>query len=120
MASIDRSLSTNVQTQQPNRLVPQLGVEVSTTSGHSPPSVAPWYIPRSDLLSCPHGFFTCIKNSQTSSLFQSSIGVYTSELGKLALGVSRSRTFLASCFPIVAARRWLSAFRVPSTRIASP
>jgi hypothetical protein len=30
-----------VQTQQPNRLVPQLGVEVSTTNGHSPPSLAP-------------------------------------------------------------------------------
>ena len=61
MASIDRSLSTTVQTQQPNRLVPQLGVELSTTSGHSPPSVAPWYMPSSDLLSWPHGFFTCIR-----------------------------------------------------------
>src|SRR3954469_9402460 len=75
IASIDRSLSTTVQTQQPNRLVPQLGVDESTTRGHSPPSVAPWYMPRSDLLSCPQGFLTCIKYSQTSSLFQSSIGV---------------------------------------------
>ena len=33
-----------MQTQQPKRLVPQLGVDVSTTSGHSPPSEAPWYI----------------------------------------------------------------------------
>ena len=48
---------------------------VSTTSGHSPPSDAPWYMPSSDLLSCPQGFLTCIRNSQTSSLVQSSIGV---------------------------------------------
>src|SRR5439155_13170403 len=49
IASMERSWSTTVHTQQPNRLVPQLGVVVSTTSGHSPPSDAPWYMPRSDL-----------------------------------------------------------------------
>jgi hypothetical protein len=37
---MDRSFSTTVHTQHPNRLVPQLGVVVSTTSGHSPPSDA--------------------------------------------------------------------------------
>lgn len=42
IASIERSLSTTAVTQQPNRLFPQLGVVVSTTSGHSPPSDAPW------------------------------------------------------------------------------
>jgi len=51
IASIDLSFSTTVQTQQPNRLDPQLGVVVSTTSGHSPPSEAPWYMPNSVLLS---------------------------------------------------------------------
>src|SRR5262249_37338269 len=107
-------------TQQPNRLVPQLGVVVSTTRGHSPPSEAPWYMPRSDLLSWPQGFLTCIRYSQTSSLLQSSIGLYTSELGRLTVGLSRSRTRRASCFVIVAARFWLSALRVPRTRMASP
>jgi hypothetical protein len=57
IASIKRSLSTTVQTQQPKRLVPQLGVVVSTTSGHSPPSEAPCYMPSSDLLSCPPRVF---------------------------------------------------------------
>ena len=33
-----------MQTQQPNRLSPQLGVDASTTSGHSPSAEAPWYI----------------------------------------------------------------------------
>ena len=50
-----------VQTWQPKRLGPQLGLVVSTTSGHSPPSDAPWYMPRSDLLSWPQGFLTCIR-----------------------------------------------------------
>src|SRR5438105_8330826 len=86
IASIDGSLSTTVHTQQPNRLVPQLGVVVSTTSGHSPPSDAPWYMPRSDLLSWPKGFLTCIRYSHTSSLVQSSMGVKTRELGKLTFG----------------------------------
>ena len=49
------------ENQQPKRLVPQLGVVVSTTSGHSPPSDAPWYIPSSDLLSCPQAFLTCMR-----------------------------------------------------------
>ena len=39
---MDLSLSTSVQTQQPTRLSPQLGVELSTTSGHSPSDDAPW------------------------------------------------------------------------------
>ena len=55
IASIERSLSTSVQTQQPKRLVPQLGVEVSTTSGHSPPVVAPWYMPRATCCRGPRG-----------------------------------------------------------------
>ena len=54
--------------------VPQLGVDVSTTSGHSLSDEAPWYMPRRDLLVCPHGFYTCIRNNQTSSFVQSSIG----------------------------------------------
>ena len=41
IASIDRSLSTTVQVQQPKRLSPQLGVELSSTNGHSPSSDAP-------------------------------------------------------------------------------
>jgi hypothetical protein len=55
MAVIDLSCSTGVQTQQPNRESPQLGVEVSTTNGHSPSADAPWYIVKSCLLSNPHG-----------------------------------------------------------------
>ena len=37
-----------MQTQQPKRLSPQLGVVVSTTRGHSPSGEAPWYIVRND------------------------------------------------------------------------
>ncbi len=35
--SLALSRSTTVQVQQPKRELPQLGVEASTTSGHSPP-----------------------------------------------------------------------------------
>ena len=41
IAIIERSWSTMVQTQQPNRLSPQLGVDLSITSGHSPSGEAP-------------------------------------------------------------------------------
>ena len=41
IASIDLSRSTRVQTQQPKRELPQLGVVVSTTSGHSLSADAP-------------------------------------------------------------------------------
>src|SRR5262249_49532764 len=99
---------------------PQLGVVVSTTSGHSPPSEAPWYMVNSDLLSWPHGFLTCIRYSHTSSLVQSSIGVKTSEFGRLLFGLSPSRTRSSSSFSMRPARTWLSAFRVPRTRMASP
>src|SRR4051794_41258245 len=53
MACIDLSFSTSVQTQQPKRLSPQLGVPVSTTSGHSPSGEAPRYIVSRSLLSWP-------------------------------------------------------------------
>ena len=42
MADMDLSCSTKVHTQQPKRLSPQLGVEVSITSGHSASGEAPW------------------------------------------------------------------------------
>ena len=64
-----------MQTQQPKRELPQLGVEVSTTKGHSLSAVAPLYIENKSLLLYPQGFENCIKYSQTSSVRQSSIGV---------------------------------------------
>lgn len=120
IACIDRSLSTRVHTQQPNRLSPQLGVLVSTTSGHSPSGEAPWYIVSRSLLLCPHGLGICIRNSHTSSFDQFSMGVYTRQLGRLALGLSRSRTRWRSSRSMVRARATLSALRVPRTRMASP
>ena len=36
MFSMERSRSTTVHTQHPNREFPQLGVVLSTTTGHSP------------------------------------------------------------------------------------
>jgi hypothetical protein len=48
---MDLSCSTRVQVQQPKRLLPQLGVEASTTKGHSPSSLAPAYMLKRSLLS---------------------------------------------------------------------
>jgi hypothetical protein len=120
IAAIDLSCSTSVHTQQPNRLSPQLGVLASTTSGHSPSVEAPEYIASRSLLLYPQGFLTCMRYIHTSSLVHASTGEYTSELGKAALGLSRSRTRRFSSRSMDRARAWLSALRVPSTRITSP
>src|SRR5436305_15311380 len=72
------------------------------------------------LLSLPHAFFDCIRKTHTSSFDQSSIGEYTRQLVRLALGLKRSRTRCVSRRSIDRARAWLSAFRVPSTKMASP
>ena len=56
----EASLSTTVHVQHPNRLFPQDGVLVSTTSGHSA-ALAFWYsVSRSRLLD-PHGLGCCSK-----------------------------------------------------------
>ena len=55
---MDLSSETMVQTQQPKRLFPQLGVELSITRGHSPSAEAPLYIAKRSLLECPQGFGT--------------------------------------------------------------
>ena len=54
IASIALSRSTTVQTQQPKRELPHDGVEVSTTSGHSP-DAALRYIATRSRLSLPQG-----------------------------------------------------------------
>ena len=41
-----------VDTSTPSCGTSRFGVEVSTTSGHSPPCVAPWYIPRATCCAC--------------------------------------------------------------------
>ena len=120
IADIDLSCSTRVHTQHPNRLSPQLGVVVSTTKGHSLSALAPRYMLSSALLSYPQGFVTCIRNSHTSSFDQSSIGLKTSEPGRLSFAERRERTRSASSFAMRAPRLALSALRVPSTRIVSP
>jgi hypothetical protein len=120
MAAIDLSFSTSVQTQQPKRLSPQLGVLASTTSGHSPSGEAPWYIVSRSLLEYPHGLVACMRNSQTSSLVQSSMGENTRQFGSAVFGLSWSLTRWCSRSVIRLARPALSALRVPSTRIASP
>ena len=49
---------TIVQTQQPKRLLPQLGVEESMTRGHSPSADAPLYMAKRSLFECPQGLGT--------------------------------------------------------------
>ena len=63
-----------MQTQQPKRLLPQEGVDVSITSGHSPAGGvavkgAPirWLLP-------PHGDGTCSRYVQISCVVKSATG----------------------------------------------
>ena len=77
IAAIDLSSETIVHTQQPKRLLPQLGVDVSSTNGHSPSAEAPLYIANKSLFECPQGLGYCTRYCQTLSLLQSSIGVKT-------------------------------------------
>src|ERR1043165_9821408 len=74
IASIDLSRSTTVQVQHPKRLLPHDGVEVSTTSGHSPACALRYIVTRSRL-ALPHGEGELRRYVQTSSVEKSSIGV---------------------------------------------
>ena len=73
IASIDLSLTTTVQTQQPKRELPQLGVVLSTTSGHSP-ACALRYMATRSRLSLPQGEGFCSRYVQTSSVVSASMG----------------------------------------------
>ena len=77
IAAMDLSSLTMVHTQHPKRLLPQLGVDVSRTSGHSPSAEAPLYMASRSLLECPQGLGYCTRYCQTLSLLQSSMGEKT-------------------------------------------
>ena len=120
MASIDLSFSTIVHTQQPNLLFPHDGADLSTCRGHSLSAVAPLYIVSKSIFEYPHGFLYCIKNVQTSSSLQSSIGEKTSSFASVGFGLKSSLTLFFSRFVIVLFLLALSCFLVPRTRITSP
>ena len=109
-----------VQTQHPNLLFPQEGMDWSTISGHSLSAVAPRYIVISSVLEYPQGFLYCIKKAHTSSLSQSSIGENTNSFARVGFGLSSSLTLFFSRSVIVLFLLELSFFLVPSTRITCP
>ena len=117
IASIERSLWTTVHVQQPNLPPPQLGVDLSMTSGHSP-DWAFRYMVTNSLLSPPQGGELEMIYVQTSSAFQSSMGVKT-----IAFGISLCLEIYERCslrLLMTCPRVLLSLFLAPRRSMISP